>query len=130
MPRRKTLKICPRCGLEFSYYETHRIGDKEYLYAVHYEGYSKDSSGKIRKKVRKCYLGPVSAYEYVTKMHFREGLVLRGLIDPDRAISYINALINYIRRSKLDPGEALKLADKFQELAKALREIAEREGGK
>ena len=118
-------KICPRCGLPYSYIEKHG----KYYYAVHYLGYSKTPSGRVRKKVRKCYLG-ADIYNYVTRLHFREGLILRGLIDPDRAISYINALINYIRRSKLDPGEALKLADKFQELAKALREIAEREGGK
>jgi len=121
MPRKKAAQtICPRCGLPVSYFEKHRSGDKEYLYAVHYYGYSRTASGKVKKKVRKCYLGPVGAYEYVTKLHFREGLVLRGLSDSDRAFAYLEALIRYVRSVNLPKNVKLKLAARFREIAEEL----------
>ena len=83
--------------MQYSYIKRRNVGGRVYLYAVHYLGYKKDPSGKIRKITKECYLGPEESYEYVTRMHDREGLVLRGLTDHDRAIEYLNALINYIR---------------------------------
>jgi len=56
-------KTCPRCGLPYSYLERHRIGSRVYLYAVHYEGYEKGPDGRVRKRVRKCYLGPEEALQ-------------------------------------------------------------------
>ena len=121
MPRKKAAQtICPRCGLPVSYFEKQRKSGKEYLYAVHYYGYSRTASGKVKKKVRKCYLGPVGAYEYVTKLHFREGLVLRGLSDSERAFAYLEALIRYVRSVKLSREVKLKLATKFREIAEEL----------
>jgi len=55
------LRACPRCGLPYSYLERHRIGNKVYLYAVHYEGYERGPGGRTRKRVRKCYLGPADS---------------------------------------------------------------------
>jgi len=65
--------------LKISYTESRRVGDRVYIYAVHYVGYSKVDN-KVRKRVRKCYLGP-EVYEYVSRLHVREGLELRGLRD-------------------------------------------------
>ena len=61
-----------------------------HLYTVHYLGYE-----KVRKKTREYYLGPEESYEYVSKTHFREGLVFRGMIDFERALAYLDAIINY-----------------------------------
>jgi hypothetical protein len=55
------LRACPRCGRPYSYLERHRIGKKVYLYAVHYEGYESGPDGRMRKRVRKCYLGPADS---------------------------------------------------------------------
>lgn len=90
-------RICPRCGRPYSYIKRTIVNDRVYLYAVHYKGYERTPNGKIKKKMEFCYLGPEDSYEYVTYMHKKEGLVLKGLTDPDRAINYLNALINYIR---------------------------------
>ena len=51
----------------------------------------------MRKKTRECYLGS-EEYDYVTVTHEREGLVLRGLSDSDRALEYLDALISYASR--------------------------------
>ena len=90
------LRICPRCGMQYSYIKRKVVGGRVYLYAVHYLGYRKEK-GRVRKITRECYLGPEDSYEYVTRMHDREGLVLRGLADHDRVIEYLNAIINYIK---------------------------------
>ena len=118
-------RICPRCGEPFSYLERHRdkVSGKTYYYAVHYMGYSRTSSGKIRKKVRKCYLGP-EYYDYVTLTHEREGLVLRGMLDRDRVLSYLDALIGFLNRVRMDPGLASELAAKFRLIADRLEEAA------
>ena len=112
--------ICPRCGRPYSYIKRKRVGDKVYLYAVHYLGYEK-VGGKIKKKTKECYLGPEESYEYVTRTHAKEGLVLRGLADRDRALSYLDALINYIASIEIDRELALRLADRFMRLARILR---------
>jgi len=120
----KIERICPRCGEPYSYIKEKRVGNKVYVYAVHYLGYEK-VGGKVRKKTKECYLGPKEQYDYVTQTHEREGLVLRGLIDSNRALEYLDALINYISRTELDKSLALNLAARFEELAKRLREYAE-----
>ena len=116
--------ICPRCGLPYSYVETREVGGKVYYYAVHY--YREGN----KRRVRKCYLGP-EHYDYVTRTHEREGLVLRGLTSTDRVISYLDALIDYVSRPEfnLTPHLALKLADRLEKLAERLRTYAEAEKG-
>ncbi len=118
-------KVCPGCGLPYSYIKEKRVGNKIYVYAVHYLGYEK-VGGKVRKKTKECYLGPKEQYDYVTQTHEREGLVLRGLIDSNRALEYLDALIRYISGAELDRTLAFKLATRFEELAKRLREYAGR----
>ena len=48
-------------------------------------------------------------------------MVFRGLVDPDRALEYLEALINYVSSAELDRGLALKLASRLEELAERLR---------
>jgi len=115
--------ICPRCGMPYSYLKRKRKGNRVYLYAVHYMGYTREG-GKVRKKERECYLGPEDQYVVVTALHEKEGLVLKGLADSNRALEYLNALINYISTVEIDRDLALSLAEKFEALAKRLREYA------
>jgi len=115
--------LCPRCGLPYSYVEAREVGGKVYYYAVHY--YREGN----KRRVRKCYLGP-EYYDYVTRTHEREGLILRGLTSTDRVIGYLDALISYVSSPEfnLTPSLALKLADRLEELAKRLRNYAGTQG--
>jgi uncharacterized protein (DUF1778 family) len=90
MAGRESEKICPRCGMKFSYVEERRIGNNSYFYAVHVS-----REGK-KRRVRKCYLGPSGSYVHVSHLHRDEGLELKGLMDRNRAIEYMNRLIDYI----------------------------------
>ena len=51
-------KVCPRCGEPISYIERRKVGNRVYVYAVHYYGYERGPNGKPRPKLRRCYLGP------------------------------------------------------------------------
>ena len=120
--KRRYKGICPRCGEPYSYLERRSVGGKVYYYAVHYEGI-KDG----KRRYRKCYLGP-DYYTYTSLLHEREGLVFKGLMDNDRLLVYLDIIINYLSRSgRLTPSLALELADRFEELARALREAAKHE---
>jgi hypothetical protein len=90
--------VCPRCGKEGTL-ELKRVGQREYVYVVHYY---KDASGEWRKK--RCYLGPADEYVYVSRLHSKEGLVLQGIVrvaegrvylNP-RALQYVRDLARYI----------------------------------
>jgi len=89
------VRVCPRCGLPYSYIERRVIGDRVYLYAVHVMKVRE--GGRSKRKVRKCYLGPEDSYIYVSMMHEKEGLRLRGMISKDRIIEYLDAIIRYIQ---------------------------------
>ena len=122
--------VCPRCGQPISYIERQRRGNRFYYYAVHYEGYERTPDGRIRKKLRRCYLGP-STYVEVSKLHADLGLTLKGLIEEGRERDYMEALANTIearlRDGSLRPEEALELArslDRLTELARRLRDYA------
>ena len=80
---------CPRCGQRASYLERQLKGSQTYFIAVHYEGYQK-VGGKVKKKVRKCYLGP-REYILVEKLH---GLDLAGLIDSERFKRYVREALD------------------------------------
>jgi len=95
--------VCRRCGRQVSWIEAKKKGDQVYYYAVHYSGYVKDSSGKIRKKVTKCYLGP-QEYVYVSKLHENLGLTLRGAIDSGRASQYLKVLKEYAKGVEIEIG--------------------------
>ena len=88
------VRVCPRCGLPYSYIERRVVGGRVYLYAVHI--YKAKEGGKTKRRVRKCYLGPEDSYEYVSMMHEREGLRLKGLMNRERIIEYLDAIIRYI----------------------------------
>lgn len=107
-------KICPRCRQPYSYIERRSVGDRVYLYAVHYHWVA----GK--RRVRKCYLGPEDHYVYVTHTHAREGLVLRGLVDAERALGYLDALIAYFAENPLDAKTAEKLIPRLKKLLRLL----------
>lgn len=125
--------ICPRCGLPISWIERHRKGDRVYLVAVHYLGYTRTPDGRIKKRVKKCYLGPEDRYEYVSRLHDREGLVLRGLsVDRlERALEYLDALIAFFSRpealNKARRDQLLGLAERLEKLAQVLRSVAQSE---
>ena len=112
--------VCPRCGRPFSYIKRRKVGNRVYLYAVHYLGYERLPNGKIRKKVEECYLGPEDSYEYVTLTHGREGLVLKGLADSDRAIAYLDALIKYLENVELSRELRESLGTRFMRIGRKL----------
>ena len=105
------IRICPRCGLPYSYIERRSVGGRVYLYAVHI--YKAKEGGKVKRRVRKCYLGPEDSYEYVSKLHEREGIVLRGLADRQRIIKYLDAIIRYIE-SNGDPETLSKIRARLE----------------
>ncbi len=121
--REKAIVVCPRCGAFVSWFETHRRGDREYVYAVHYLGYSKG-----RKAVRKCYLGPAESYDYVSRLHYRIGLELYGFTNPNRVFEYLDVLLEALPEAveKLNNKEADKVIDRLiQKMRKAI-EILEK----
>jgi len=115
------LKICPRCGLPYSYVERRVVGDRVYYYAVHY------SRVNGKRMVSKCYLGP-RIYEYVSRLHSREGLVLKGLSDPERILDYLDAIINYIETmSRLDEDLVKRIRHRARKLLRILKQLSEPE---
>ena len=101
-------KRCPRCGRQYEYIEERKQGERVYFYAVHVE---KLPSGK--RRVKKCYLGPL-VYEYVSKLHNKEGLVLKGLLENNRTLEYIETLLNSLLNSSLDPETRKRVAEKLR----------------
>ena len=115
------VKVCPRCGEPFSYVERRKGEYNEYFYAVHVK-----REGK-KRRIRKCYLGPADSYKNVTHMHTEENLELKGLMDKNRAVEYVNRLLNYISVNYNEiwgNEEAAALA--LRRLASKLQDIADR----
>lgn len=108
----KELKICPRCGLPYSYIEEREVGSNVYHYAVHVNYVD----GK--RRVKKCYLGPVS-YIYVSSIN---DMILHGLIVPERAINYLREVIKLLKQA-LNQGK-LKI-EHVNDLIQAERELQE-----
>ena len=106
-------RICPRCGKPYSYTERHKIGNRIYLYAVHYERYER-LNNKIKKKVRKCYLGPENGYEYAVKRLSKEGFL--WLKDRQNAMDYLDSLIRYLQACKIDREVMLEFADRLEKI--------------
>jgi len=105
----KDEKLCPRCGQPFSYLESYKRGSQTYYVAVHYEGYEKvevEGRRKVKKKARKCYLGP-QIYKYVEKLH---ELGLSGAIDRERFKRYFKELLNEV---DLSPGELVSMIEEL-----------------
>jgi hypothetical protein len=105
----KAKRVCPRCGQPYSYIESYRRGSQTYYVAVHYEGYEKveaEGKKKVKKKVRKCYLGP-QTYRYVEKLH---ELGLSGAIDRERFKRYFRELLDEV---DLSPGELVSMIEEL-----------------
>jgi hypothetical protein len=107
-----------------SYIERQRKGDKYYYYAVHYLGYSK-VGGRVRKNVRKCYLGP-EVYDYVSRTHSDLGIVLEGAVEGRRVIHYLDAFIMSLTRVELDRPTLIEIINKLKYLTQRLEEIVEK----
>jgi hypothetical protein len=82
------IKICPRCGQPYQYIESHTVGGRTYLYAVH---------GREGKKKIRCYLGPAGSYEYVSRTH---DIDFRGYADKDRYIKYLDEIIEFLTENE------------------------------
>jgi uncharacterized C2H2 Zn-finger protein len=120
-------KVCPRCGQPYSYIESYRRGQQTYYVAVHYEGYEKvEGKKRVKKKVRKCYLGP-QTYKYVEKLH---ELGLSGAVDRERFKRYFRELLDEV---DLSPRELIAMIEELGsrlleelDLAEADKDLAER----
>jgi len=125
--------VCPRCGSPISWVERQVKGGRVYYYAVHYLGYTK-SGGRVRKRVRRCYLGP-EAYEYVSRLHRDLGIVLEGAVVGRRVVHYLDAFVEALSRVELDRSTLVEILNKLRYLAQRLEgyvrkvEELEREGG-
>lgn len=119
-PKEESKHRCPRCGAEYSYIKSRKRGDRVYLYAVHYLGYER-AGGRVRKHARECYLGP-AIYKYVSGLHEREGLLLRGLVDSSRALEYIETLLEYIVNMDMDRDTAQAIISMLREALRILEE--------
>jgi len=113
---------CPRCGGVISYIEHQKKGGKYYYYAVHYLGYTKTSNGKVKKNVRKCYLGP-KAYNYVSRTHSDLGIVFEGAVEERRVIHYLDAFIMSLTKIELDRPTLIEIINKLKYLTQRLEEI-------
>jgi len=108
-------KICPRCGLKYSYIERRRVGSQVYLLSVHYI-----REGK-RRRVKKCYLGPADSYIYVSRTH---EFPLKGPVDRNRLLVYLEFILNYIevRREELSEDTKKQLIERFKKIIRLLKE--------
>jgi hypothetical protein len=114
---------CPRCGRPVNYVERQRRGGRWYYYAAHYEGCD-IVGGRVRKRVRKCYLGP-EEYEYVTRTHGDLGVIFRGAINSTRIISYLDELLDNVDYINLNRHTAMEIIDRLERLVKRLKEKLE-----
>jgi len=125
--------VCPRCGQPISYIERQRRGNRVYYYAVHYEGYERTPDGRIRKKVRRCYLGP-DKYVLTNKVLAVAGLHVKSLAqqlteDKPLIASQLEELAKVIEekmaKAEISAYTAQQLADRLQGLLDRLRKYAE-----
>jgi len=122
--------LCPRCGSR-GWVEEKEINNRVYIYVAHEE---RGPDGRRRR--RHCYLGPKESYEYVTRLHDREGLVLKGLLERGRALDYLERLIGYIEAVvEAEEGESIDIVDierlraiaqRLEDTARKLRAMAEK----
>jgi hypothetical protein len=127
---RAGLETCPRCKNEKGPVKGIEVYNG-YVYVFH--GYEK-VDGKWRKV--RCYLGPVSEYKYVTRLHRDfEKLTLLGLAEVEldlgevkkaslrpRAVAYLKQLLKYIRENAQQLSKA-ELEEVVRELEAALAEL-------
>ena len=116
--------ICPRCGSPTSWIESQNKGSRVYYYAVHYIGYAKEG-GRVRKGVRKCYLGP-ELYEYVSRLHRDLGLRFEVAVVDKRLIHYLDAFIGALSRAELDRSTLVEILGKLRYLTQRLEEYVKK----
>ena len=109
-------KICPRCGAPYNWLEVHKRESNIYVYAVHVV------QRKPKRKVVKHYLGPLERYIYVNRLHPRENLGLTGMLNEDRAIQYLEALIEYFNRI-LSEGKGVADREKIRRVRRLVEEL-------
>jgi len=115
---------CPRCGLPINWVESQSKGGRVYYYAVHYQGYTR-VGGKVRKIVKKCYLGP-KAYEYVSRLHSDLGLKLEGAVVDKRVIHYLDSFVEALTRTELDRSTLVEIIGKLKDLTQRLEEYVKK----
>jgi hypothetical protein len=129
--KRPGLEVCPRCKNEKGPVKGIEVYNG-YVYVFH--GYEK-VDGKWRKI--RCYLGPVSEYKHVTKLHKDfEGLAFLGLAEVEldlgevkkaslrpRAVAYLKQLLKYVRENaqQLAEGEVEELVRELEAALAALK---------
>jgi hypothetical protein len=103
-------RLCPKCGLPYSYIEERKVGNNVYYYAVHYS----KTNGKRKK--RYCYLG-AKDYINVAKVHEDLGLSFHGQIENNRTIDYLRQILNYLKNEakEEEKQEATTLIKNFLE---------------
>jgi hypothetical protein len=87
---------CPRCGEE-GYLEEMVVGGNVYVYARHIYWERNREGRKVKRHVKKCYLGPKEHYIYVDGKFHKLGLsspVTMDLNDYLQAIERLLATIN------------------------------------
>jgi hypothetical protein len=113
-----TVSICPRCGMEIDYVSEERRGDRVYVYAVHVTRLGK------KRRVKKCYLGPVDKYEYAERL---VQLDLTNILDLDFMRVVERAVENFINAAKnADSKELAKYISAAEKMSIKLVELAER----
>jgi len=112
--------VCPRCGSR-GWVEEKEINNRVYIYVAHEE---RGPDG--RKRRRHCYLGPKDGYKYVSRLHDREGLVLGNILDEDRALDYLERLVEYIEEKAEDGAIDI---ERLRKLVSRLAEVVERAKG-
>ena len=113
--------VCPRCGAPISWVESQTKGGRTYYYAVHYYGYTKVGK-KIKKKVKRCYLGP-EVYEYVSRLHRDMGLTLEGAVAGQKRLThYLDAFISALASAELDRATLVDILTKLKHLTQRLEE--------
>jgi hypothetical protein len=117
----KNKPACPICNLPIDWTENRRVGSRTYVYAVH--KMEKTESGRWR--VKRCFLGPKEGYIHGSKTHIGLGLRLRGYTDPNRALDYLRALIDYLTGAEMEKSSKARVLF----LLKQAADILERELG-
>jgi len=110
-------RVCPRCGMPYSYVKHRRRGGRVYLYAIH------KSKGKV---TRECYLGPQGGYEYVSRLHEDLQLELAGITERDW-VEYVRSMVEARVEAALENPSMLNIvAEEVREAAKIISEAASR----
>ena len=111
-----TPALCPKCGNRYHSIWISERGNRTYVYAIH---------GR-----RKCYLGPLDEYVYVTRLHEREGLALKGAFNARRigewALPILGVAVLTEEGLSVDEEFASRLVAELRSLADQIeREIKE-----